>query len=690
MVRLASQQRERAVELLGNDQTCETVGKGHRREGHDEVGAAANRIAEPLATAHDERRVAPLGLNPANPLGERAAGQGAPSLVERDDGLARLEPMKEGGALFLDGARGILRLSRFGQLDELETAVVCEPAGVLLHPRFEEAGAVASHGDEADLHGPRVGQAATRTPALAHVLDARVFSRLGMVSVNQKLCGMCGTSLPASSSACPRCGAPAASLPSPGAVESPTELMPIRVGDLFEGKWRIESKLGAGGMGAVFLAHDLALDRKVAIKVLARELSLDAQFVLRFEREAQVTARLEHPNIVPVYAVGRHNNRPFMVMKKLDGATLASRLQAEGRLDPARTLDVMRQVCSGLAHIHAHGWVHRDIKSGNVILSPNGHATILDFGVLRDPNSRGTTQAGMMLGTPRYMSPEQAQGVIEIDHRADLYALGVLLFECLTGHAPFEAPSDLAIIHMHARMEPPDILALNPDLPACLGPMVRRALAKAPEERYASAAEFCAALEAALEAPNAAPAFGELVPPAVAKLSAADPNLFDPSLLPVQNAPDPQPVAEQVLEAGAASVLPARKSSRWLWPAVAAVAALVAGAELAYFHSGKWTPSVLGTRGPGDDSRAEKHASSELKKPVKLYGVLKVVSVLSGKPYPAAVEVDGVGRGETPLSVEVTAGKHVVRVFRKGFQAVERDIVVSHRQTTILRVDLIP
>ncbi|HEY3450711.1 MAG TPA: serine/threonine-protein kinase [Myxococcales bacterium] len=548
-----------------------------------------------------------------------------------------------------------------------------------------------------------------------------------MSLASTKNCKNCGNPLTAPGAACPVCAAHTPALPeSVPDPEGRPELPPVRVGDLFEGKWRIESKLGAGGMGSVFLAHDLALDRKVAIKVLARELSADAQFVERFEREARLTAKLEHPNVVPVYAVGRQGGRPFMVMKKLDGDTLAYKLQAEGKIYPAAAQEYFRQLCAGLAHIHSHGCVHRDIKAGNIIISPSGLATILDFGVLRDPDSAGNTQAGMMLGTPRYMSPEQARGATGVDHRADLYALGVLLFECLVGRPPFEALTDLAIIHKHAQETPPDLIGLDGTLPRALGPMVQKALAKAPEDRFQTAGEFSAALDAALAGDAPLPvaistsgvipipvpvpepqAPAEPQPFPSPDLPPPDPSSFDPASFPDAApepllAPEPAPVAQPAPAAVAAAPAvadpaAAKPKRRLFWPVVTVIALALAAAELYYLRFGGLEPAVPAERHaqPADDPPEPGRPTRPVQptgpaKPIKTYGTLKVVSVLSDKPYVSTVEVDGVERGETPLTLELLSGKHRVTVSRQGFQTWRKDVQIAPRKVTDVKVDLLP
>ncbi|MGV3619206.1 MAG: serine/threonine-protein kinase, partial [Archangium sp.] len=272
----------------------------------------------------------------------------------------------------------------------------------------------------------------------------------------------------------------------------------VRAGDVLSGRYRLEEKVGEGGMGAVFVAHDTELDRKVAVKLLAAGLVNDAEVMERFEREARLTAKLDHPNIIPIYDVGRHEGRPFIVMKLLQGDSLAGRLRAKGGFTTDETLRLVRQLAAGLDYIHAQGFIHRDIKAGNIFVAPDGHATILDFGILRSKEATtGITRTGMVMGTPHYMAPEQALGLKDVDHRVDLYALAVVLFECLTGTLPFEADSELRLIQLQAHAPPPELVDRAPWIPKIVADVVKRALAKNPSERYGTAAELVTALEGA-------------------------------------------------------------------------------------------------------------------------------------------------------------------------------------------------
>lgn len=303
-------------------------------------------------------------------------------------------------------------------------------------------------------------------------------------------CETCGHQLAQDAKFCSKCGA--------SSPFAPTHHSGHQIADVLDGKWRLERKIGEGGMGTVYLAHDLVLDRKVAIKLLSSALIHDAELVGRFEREGRLTAGLEHPNIVPVYSIGRSEGRPFMVMKYLEGSALSVLIRNRRTLPRDELLMLVRQLAAGLDFIHSRGFIHRDIKTGNIFVSPAGHATILDFGILRP--SRGAeaiTRTGMVMGTPQYMAPEQALGLRDIDHRADLYALAVVVFECLTGAPPFEADNDLKLVQMQAHATPPDVRTRARWLPEGISPVMARALAKNPETRFSTASDLSLALEAA-------------------------------------------------------------------------------------------------------------------------------------------------------------------------------------------------
>ncbi len=265
------------------------------------------------------------------------------------------------------------------------------------------------------------------------------------------------------------------------------------------GNYKIITKLGEGGMGTVYKAMQPSLNRYVAIKTLLMQYTLDVDFLNRFKREALATAALQHPNIVHIYDIAQEGGIYYIAMEYVDGGTLKSLLE-KARLGLRSVLNIVTQVCSALDAAHGQGIVHRDIKPSNILLSRDGRALLTDFGLAKVSDTAvQLTTTGAVMGTPKYMSPEQAQGH-ELDYRSDLYSLGVVLYEMVTGQAPFDSPSPLAILHDHVYATPPPPSDLNASLPQTLDEPILKALAKKPEERYQRAKEMVMALRTAMKA----------------------------------------------------------------------------------------------------------------------------------------------------------------------------------------------
>ena len=265
-----------------------------------------------------------------------------------------------------------------------------------------------------------------------------------------------------------------------------------RIGTELAG-FRIESVIGRGGMGVVYGAEQLRYGRKVALKVLAPELSHDRQFRERFEQEWRTAARIEHPSIVPIYEAGEAEDGLYIAMRYIDGTDLRALLGRTGRLPVGRALDILAQVAEALDTVHTHGLVHRDVKPANILVASGEgyeHAYLGDFGVAKQVRTEsGLTQTGAFIGTVDYAAPEQLEGKA-VDARADIYALGCVLYQCLTGLRPFEKGSDAATISAHLFEPPPSAHAKRPDLPAELDDVIARALAKPPTDRYPSCREL--------------------------------------------------------------------------------------------------------------------------------------------------------------------------------------------------------
>jgi len=276
-----------------------------------------------------------------------------------------------------------------------------------------------------------------------------------------------------------------------------TERLAPEVGATFAG-YTIDSVLGRGGMGTVYLATHERLDRKVALKVIAPELAHDEGFRSRFLRESQLAAALDHPNVVPIYDAGEADGILYLAMRYVPGASLRTLLQKRGSLTAQQTLRLAEQIGGALDAAHAAGLVHRDVKPANILLGkPDDHAYLCDFGLAKHAHSDAITQTGMFLGTIDYCAPEQIRGE-PVSGRTDLYALGCVLFHCLAGRPPYRRDGDLAVIHAHLNEPPPTMSSVRPDLPFALDSALATAMAKDPDARYATGRGLAARLAAAL------------------------------------------------------------------------------------------------------------------------------------------------------------------------------------------------
>jgi serine/threonine-protein kinase len=278
----------------------------------------------------------------------------------------------------------------------------------------------------------------------------------------------------------------------------------LDIGSTFRG-YRIESVIGHGGMGAVYLATHLRLERKVALKVLLPELATDESFRERFLLESQLAASLEHPNIVPVYDADEEDGALYLVMRFIQGEDLGSIIRREGALDSKFVVTMIDQAASALDTAHESGLVHRDVKPANILVSEGRkHVYLTDFGVAKRMRSMGLTRTGFFVGTVDYCAPEQIEGK-EIDGRADIYALGGVLFHCLAGRRPYEKDTDVAVITAHLLEPPPAITEIQEHLSPALDAVILTAMAKRPDDRYQSAGDLAEAARAAMtDAPAAA------------------------------------------------------------------------------------------------------------------------------------------------------------------------------------------
>src|SRR3954471_20270857 len=264
-------------------------------------------------------------------------------------------------------------------------------------------------------------------------------------------------------------------------------------GRVFSGRYEIQREVAQGGMAEVYLARDQLLNRPVALKALFPEYAREPSFVERFRREAQAAANLNHPNIVAIYDWGQEGGTYFIVMEYVEGRSLRDLVRSEAPLDANQAAEITAEIASALAFAHRNGVVHRDVKPGNVLLTRSGNVKVTDFGIARAGTSDGLTQTGSVMGTATYFSPEQAQG-LSVDGRSDVYSLGVVLYEMVTGGAPFTGDSPVAVAYKHVREAPVPPSRRNPDVPPDLEHIILTAMAKDPDLRYQSADDMRADL----------------------------------------------------------------------------------------------------------------------------------------------------------------------------------------------------
>ena len=273
-----------------------------------------------------------------------------------------------------------------------------------------------------------------------------------------------------------------------------THMDPTQAPRVFSERYELNHLIARGGMAEVYRAHDRLLDRPVALKVLFPELSVDRSFVERFRREAQAAANLSNPNIVPVFDWGEDSGTYFIVMEFVDGRPLSSVLKSSGPLSAERAAEIGAPVAAALGYAHKHGVIHRDVKPGNVLITDDGQVKVTDFGIARAINTEESlTQTGAVMGTATYFSPEQAEG-IGVDARSDIYSLGVVLFEMVTGRPPFLGDTPVAVASKHVRDTPPTPREINPSVSPTFEAIILKAMAKDPAHRYQTAEELRADL----------------------------------------------------------------------------------------------------------------------------------------------------------------------------------------------------
>jgi hypothetical protein len=417
------------------------------------------------------------------------------------------------------------------------------------------------------------------------------------------------------------------------------------------GRYEIKSELGRGGMATVYLGWDPRFRREVAVKVLPREFLHDPQFRARFEREAQTIAMLDHPAIVPVHDFGDEDGLPYLVMRLMTGGSLAARLK-QGPLSIAEASRILKRLAPALDEAHSRGVIHRDLKPGNILFDQRDDPYLSDFGIVKLTEATASFTGSALIGTPAYMSPEQVRGEARIDGRSDIYALGVILFEMLTGKQPYEATTPIGVAFKHVTDPVPRVLDFNPSLSLDTQAVIERAMSKAPEDRFQTAGAMAAALaavasrEAALprtvEAEVIPPATTEHIretvaaepepetreaapaPPAISEVVAAPP---EPILAPVvapqapdqiggEAAPPTEPPTAPAATLPTVAALPAKRARRGLWVAAGIAGLVIAvGGGALIFSNNAAAPARQTSTATTSATSATAQALAEIEQP---------------------------------------------------------------------------
>jgi len=505
-------------------------------------------------------------------------------------------------------------------------------------------------------------------------------------------CLKCHTPLPSGSKFCYACGADVTGGGTTGASASATEGLMQRLQRLVEGKYKIERLLGKGGMGAVFLAHDLTLEREVAIKVLPPDISMDEHIVKRFQQEAKTSAKLDHTNIIPIYRVESEGGLNYFVMKYIAGTSLEDVLDQKQPLTIDYIQRVLWEAACALGHAHQRGVVHRDVKPANIMFDHDGRVMLTDFGISKALQAAtGFTGTGMIIGTPHYMAPEQAKGGT-VNGRADEYSLGVVGYRMITAELPYTGDSVHTILYKHIFEEVPSAAAKRSDAPPFLTAAISRALCKEPDQRFATMEEFATAVWP--EQPVAVPKAGTATksprrpPPRPARTASAD------APTEVTNAPT-TPIPRTGMK------IPPEKKKRSSVGMVVGALVVVAAGVGGYLVLGKKNEASLPPAPPpvgvpvetvrvatpppasrrGTDTRRQ--TAPPPAPPTAPVAAQGYVSVNSNPP--GTLFIDGRDLGSVPVIEEpVSAGRHTIRVERAGFKTKTETIDVP-ANTTVRR-----
>ena len=521
-------------------------------------------------------------------------------------------------------------------------------------------------------------------------------------------CVRCHTPLPDNSKFCFACGADQTGGGAHATTSGQVHDLMTRLQRIVEGKYKLERLLGKGGMGAVFLAQDLTLDREVAIKVLPPEISQDQHVVKRFQQEAKTAAKLDHTNIIPIYRVESDGGLNYFVMKYISGTSLEDLLETKQPMPVPEIQRILWEAACALGHAHFRGVVHRDVKPANIMFDHDGKVMLTDFGISKAlQQATGLTGTGMIIGTPHYMAPEQGKGQ-QVDGRADQYALGVVGYRMITGQLPFSGDSVHTILYKHIFEEAPRTSQARAGIPLFLSDAIARALAKEPDQRFATMEDFATAVWP--EQPVAAPRGGKGGAPTTPRPRPKAPATAEAPTEAVSSvaATTPMPVARSGARPAAPPKAEPQKSKAGLLVAVAGLAVVGVGGYVVFGRSKAEPPSPPPQQSAVPGPTTDSTKTSQPVTPPPRHAPPVRPPVRQTVPPPAAEEasgfvtvnvtgtfgevyIDNLDVGQTPLiNYKVTAGRHTIRVERVGYKTVTETVQVDPNATVRKSYPLIP
>ena len=494
-------------------------------------------------------------------------------------------------------------------------------------------------------------------------------------------CSRCGTQNKDTAKFCDSCGLDLTAMTPTGVrVEAPEIAEIDMVRQELKEEYEILDELGRGGMAIVFKAKEKQLDREVAIKVLPFSLAFDREFVERFQREARTSARLEHPNIIPIYRVGKSGRIIYFVMKFLRGKPLSNVLGTRGSLPPAEIKKILAEVGRALAYAHKKEIVHRDIKPDNIMFDEHGHAVVTDFGIAKAASGGKLTGTGMSIGTPHYMSPEQAKAQ-PLDGRSDLYSLGVVAYQCLTGGVPFDGEDSFSIGYKHIMEEIPTPPLENPEKRQ-LFEIVRKMMAKTPAQRFQNADELVSVLESGRSVSFTTDATMAMPSMTGARLASAP-------TTPLPRATGTRPLAD---EAPRRSVL----SGLLLWLLI--VGAVFGGGGFYAYKQGLIFAKDTG--GAGDSTVAARDttklaAADTTKQAEDSHATVPPPPPAPGAPgrlvlqnVPAGARISIEGQPVRGTQLDLAPGVHRLTVRAVGYETYDRQVIITPGETYNVRLDM--